>query len=81
MSKPNDRHVTPNAAGGWDVVKPGASRASSHHDTQAEAIDRAREIVINVGGGEVTIHNRQGRIRDRDTIAPGNDPNPPRDRK
>lgn len=63
------------------MVKPGASRASAHHDTQADAIGRAREIVGNSGGGEVVIHNRQGQIRDSDTIAPGNDPNPPRDRK
>jgi hypothetical protein len=61
------------------VVKPNADRASSHHETQADAIDRAREIVDNSGGGEVVIHGRDGRIRDSDTIAPGNDPNPPRD--
>jgi len=77
----NDRHVTPKPEGGWDVRKPGASRASSHHDTQAEAIDRAREIVGNEGGGEVVIHGRDGQIRDKDTIPPGRDPFPPRDRK
>jgi hypothetical protein len=43
--------------------------------------DRAREIVHNAGGGEVKIHGRDGRIRDSDTVAPGNDPNPPRDKK
>lgn len=77
----NERHVTPNADGGWDVVAPGAQRASTHHDTQAQAIDRAREIVHNTGGGEVVIHGRDGSIRDSHTIAPGNDPNPLRDRK
>lgn len=77
----NQRHVTPDPDGGWNVVKPGAGRASAHRDTQADAIARAREIVHNSGGGEVVIHNRQGRIRDSDTIAPGNDPNPPRDRR
>ena len=77
----NERHVTRNADGGWDVVKPGSSRASSHQDTQADAIDRARDIVRKSGGGEVVIHNRQGQIRDSDTIPPGNDPNPPKDRK
>lgn len=75
----SDRHVVPNPEGGWDVEKPGASRSSSHQDTQAGAIDRAREIVHNLGGGEVVIHGRDGRIRDKDTIAPGNDPFPPRD--
>lgn len=77
----NERHVVPDGHGGWNVVAPDASRASSHHDRQSDAIDRAREIVHNVGGGEVIIHDRQGRVRDSDTVAPGNDPNPPRDRK
>lgn len=77
----NERHVTPDPDGGWNVVKPDAGHASAHRDTQADAIDRAREIVGNAGGGEVVIHDRQGRIRDSDTVAPGNDPNPPRDRR
>ena len=81
MSNPNNRHVVPNPDGGWDVVKPEADRASSHHDTQADAIGRGREIVGNAGGGELRIHDRHGRIRDTDTIPPGNDPNPPKDRK
>ena len=81
MSPRNERHVVPNPEGGWDVEAPGARRASSHHDTQADAIDRAREIVGNSGGGEIVIHGRDGRIRDSDTVAPGNDPNPPRDRR
>jgi hypothetical protein len=81
MSNENNRHVVPNPESGWDVRAPGAGRASTHHDTQAEAIDRAREIVHNAGGGEVVIHGRDGQIRDSDTIAPGHDPNPPRDTK
>ena len=80
MSK-NSRHVVPNPEGGWDVKKPGASRSSSHHDTQREAESRAKEIVSNAGGGEVRIHDRTGKIRDSDTVKPGNDPNPPKDRK
>jgi len=81
MSNSNNRHVVPNSNGGWDVVKPGSSRASSHHDTQADAVDRGREIVGNAGGGELRIHGRDGRIRDSDTISSGNDPYPPKDRK
>lgn len=77
----NTRHVVPNPAGGWDVKGPNASRASSHHDRQAAAEARAKEIVGNTGGGEVVIHRRNGRIRDKDTVAPGNDPFPPRDRR
>lgn len=81
MSNKSNRHVVPNSEGGWDVVAPGSSRSSAHRSTQAEAIDRAREIVSNTGGGEVVIHGRNGRIRDSDTVSPGNDPNPPRDRR
>jgi len=77
----NDRDVVPGKDGGWDVRAPGASRAGAHTDRQADAIDRAREIVHNAGGGEVRIHGRDGRIRDSDTVAPGNDPNPPRDKR
>jgi len=81
MTQKNSRDVVPNPEGGWDVRAPGASRASSHHDTQGDAIDRGREIVRNQGGGELRIHGRDSKIRDSDTIPPGNDPNPPRDRK
>ena len=81
MAEGNNRHVVPNPNGGWDVVAPNAGRASAHRDTQADAIDRARDIVTNAGGGEVRIHGRDGQIRDTDTVGGGNDPLPPRDKK
>jgi len=61
----HDRHVVPNPEGGWDVKAPGAQRGSSHHSTQAAAIDAARQIVHNQGGGELVIHNTHGQIRDQ----------------
>lgn len=79
MGNSNRRHVVANPKGGWDVKKPGSSRSSGHADTQQGAIDRARQIVQNSGGGEVRIHGRDGRIRDSDTIKPGNDPRAARD--
>jgi hypothetical protein len=81
MPERNERHVTPHPDGGWQVTKPGSSRASARTDTQSEAIGRAREILGGDGGGEIVIHGRDGAIRDSDTVAPGNDPNPPRDTK
>jgi len=78
---PARRTVTPNPQGGWDVKRPNAKRASAHTETQAEAIERGRKIVENLGGGELTIKGRDGRIRDSDTVPPGGDPNPPRDTK
>jgi hypothetical protein len=78
---PPRRVVQPNPNGGWDVKNPRGARASAHTDTQADAVDRAREILTNLGGGELEIRNRQGEIRDVDTVPHGNDPNPPRDRR
>lgn len=74
MSDKESRHVTSNPGGGWDVKAPGASRASAHLDTQAAAIDRARTILSNAGGGELNIHSKPGEIRAKDTIPKGNDP-------
>lgn len=76
----NDRFVTKHPAG-WAVRAPGADRASSVHQTQREAERQAKETVGNLGGGEVRIQGRDGRWRDSDTVPPGNDPNPPRDKK
>ena len=75
----NDRYVQPNKErGGWDVVKEEHDQASVHTDTKEEAINRAREIVSNEGGGELRIKNEQGQLIDSDTIAPGNE-SPQRD--
>lgn len=73
------RHVVPNSDGGWDVKAPHAVRASSHHQTQAQAEARAKGILGNVGGGEAVIHRPDGQIRDSDTVRPARDPFPPRD--
>lgn len=73
MAKPNSRTVTP-SGGDWTVDKPGASRASSRHDTQAEAIDAARGYLQNEGGGELKIKGTDGKVRAQDTIPNGNDP-------
>ena len=76
MSKgPTTHHVVPNPDGGWDVKRGGASRASSHHDTKQDAIDRGRQISRNQGT-EFRIHNKDGRIADSDSH--GNDPHPPK---
>ena len=56
-------------------------RASSVHATQKEAVKAAHEMLENQGGGELAIKGRDGQIRSKDTIYPGNDPNPPRDRE
>lgn len=72
----NEREVVVHGEG-WAVKEPGGEKASSVHSTQQEAIYRAKEIVKNLGGGEVRIQGKDGKWRDSDTVAPGNDPNPP----
>jgi hypothetical protein len=70
----NKRIVQHRDDGDWEVRKPGAGRASAITSTQAEGIDRAREILGNDGGGEMQVRALDGTIRQQDTIAPGNDP-------
>ena len=72
-----NQHVVRRGSG-WAVRGESNGRDTSHHDTQSDAIDVAREIAINQRS-EVVIHGRDGKIRDKDSY--GNDPFPPRDRK
>jgi hypothetical protein len=65
----------------WQDKAAGASRAGSLHRTKAEAMKASRERLKRSGGGELTLQNEQGVIIDSDTVSPGSDPNPPRDRK
>jgi Uncharacterized protein conserved in bacteria (DUF2188) len=76
MPAPNRRTVSPHGDR-WAVEKPGASRASSVHDTQKEAQDAARQNLLNFGGGELVTQGRDGKIRAEDTIGRP-DPFPPR---
>lgn len=78
MARPNTRIVSPSPSGGWNVKDPGASRASSHHDTQADAQRAARGYLGNSGGGELITQGTNGRFRDKDTVPPGHDPFPPK---
>jgi len=68
-------------AGVWRVTKEGAERASEFKRTQSAAEKTAKQLAANSGGGEVRIHSLRGPIRDSDTVPPGNDPHPPKDRK
>ncbi|AJR23362.1 DUF2188 domain-containing protein [Sphingobium sp. YBL2] len=68
-----NQHVVPHE-GGWAVKGAGNSRATSVHETQAQAIEAARNIARNQES-ELLIHGRNGQIRERDSF--GNDPFPP----
>lgn len=68
-------HTTPHDSGGWANKRDGASRASSTHDTKAEAVAAGRQIAKNAGV-EHLIHNKDGKIAERNSY--GNDPHPPK---
>lgn len=78
----SDYDVVPNKENGkWGAKKEGASKPAKYYDTQSEAEKAAKEHSANSGGGEVRIHRPTGEIRDSDTVPPGNDPYPPKDKK
>ncbi|MFT2712838.1 DUF2188 domain-containing protein [Clavibacter tessellarius] len=60
--------VVPSGAGGWDIVIVGSPSASAHFGTQAEAAAHAREIIWGAGGGEISIHGRDGSVRARTRV-------------
>jgi hypothetical protein len=63
MPKGNDKHDVVHVVkqgDHWATKKTHAERASSLHDLQSEAIDRAKELA---GRGEVIVHGLNGKIR------------------
>ena len=64
MSK-NDRYVVKHGSN-WAVKSGNARRASGVYSTKKEAERAAKEIVRNLGSGEVRIQSRDGQWRDSD---------------
>ena len=81
MTKPQDRTVYRREDGKWINKRNDNEKASSTHDTQKDAVTSARGMLKNQGGGELTLKGVNGQIRSKDTIAPGNDACPPRDKE
>jgi hypothetical protein len=67
--------------GKWNIQKEGGEKSSGSANTQKEAEKIAKSYASNSGGGEVRIHGLDGKIRDSDTVAPGNDPSSSKDTK
>jgi hypothetical protein len=73
------RWVVRSKRGGWEVRREGAIRSSARADTQREAVDRAREIALRAGGGDIVVHSRDGKLRDSNTVhVDARDPHPPK---
>ncbi len=81
MSRATSRTVAKRPDGSWENKKNSSDRASSLHNTQEEAKSAAKRMLSNQGGGELTVKGLNGKIRSKDTIPPGNDPNPPKDKE
>lgn len=81
MSKPQDRTVYHRADGLWANKRNDADRASSLHQTQHDAEAAARAMLHNQGGGELSTQGRNHLFRSKDTVPPGNDPCPPKDKE
>jgi hypothetical protein len=66
---------------GWAHKRNDATKAGGIYRTQDQAVRAARTSLKREGGGELIVMGRDGKIRSKDTIPPGRDPNPPRDRE
>lgn len=64
---------------GWQVKRDGAQRASSVHDTKAEAVQAGKHLAQE-SQGELRIKGQDGRIQNSNTYG-SRDPMPPRDKK
>ena len=81
MPRKNDRTVFRNEDGKWVNKKDTNTRATSLHHTQKDAASEAKQQIGKDGGGELKIKGEDGRIRSKDTVPPGHDPNPPKDKE
>ncbi len=65
----NTRYVKRKATGrGWDIVKEGHRRATAHGATKADAIETARKLVLQEGGGEIQVLNPTGKVVEATTV-------------
>src|SRR5215213_8119940 len=58
-------HIIPRE-GRWEVAREG-HRESRVFSTQREDIETAKEMVRRASSGQLVVHGRNGRIRERDT--------------
>jgi hypothetical protein len=78
--KGRDRTVT-KRDNRWAQKRTDAGKAGGIYRTKKEAVDAARKSLQREGGGELIVMGRDGKIRSKDTIPPGHDPNPPKDKE
>jgi hypothetical protein len=64
----NTRYVKKAKGRGWDIVKAGHRRATAHGATKAAAVETARRLVLQEGGGEVQVLNYTGKVVEARTV-------------
>jgi len=64
----NTRYVKKARGRGWDIVKQGHRRATAHGATKAAAVETARKLVLQEGGGEIQVLNYTGKVLDATTV-------------
>jgi len=62
MSEGRDRTVYQRKDGMWSNKRNDAGKSSSVHNTQQDAVDSAKRMLQNQGGGELTIIGRNRKI-------------------
>lgn len=60
----------------WKIKGENSTRATSVHETKAEAVSAARDLAKSQGNSQVIIHKENGRIQEERTY--GRDPFPPK---
>jgi Uncharacterized protein conserved in bacteria (DUF2188) len=53
---------------GWAVQRPDNARVDKRYANKRDAVEAGRKTLREEGGGELIIHGRDGRIRDKDTV-------------
>lgn len=66
--------VYPDGEGGWIVSRDDNPQQRSGHSTRSQAIAVARRRCGDTGGGQVSIHGHNGRVREKDTVRPVHGP-------
>ncbi|MBC8072684.1 MAG: DUF2188 domain-containing protein [Deltaproteobacteria bacterium] len=54
----------------WEVLRPDAKQPSATAATLAEAQTRARELLVNVGGGQLVLKDDSGTTTSVERVAP-----------
>ncbi len=64
------RHVRPNdePEGGWVVTPADSDAVEAHTTTQAGAVERGRDLLLQAGGGTLVVHNTDGSVRDERSV-------------